>query len=231
MRRIALVLVVLAACYRSKPPPRMTPIEHPKPLPPVVEKTDAPLYTYDEAFADIFSGPLKHIGTGEWHGLFRVYSCAYRNDRVIVINIYCTKSFEKKAFGLVVLSPTRGRAYLYAEAEKPISGLKRADYFSYRFEAEENIADNNLPAVSLAFTYDQLAAWDKRRYERYASGCFAGVENKRPLNGCMQKLRDFEKSWPDGHRAILANPPESYYKLVRDLRERAKREGRDWTKK
>ncbi|HTL37627.1 MAG TPA: hypothetical protein VL326_31065 [Kofleriaceae bacterium] len=226
MRRTALALLLLAACYRSKPPPRMTPIEPPPPKPVVVEKTDAPLYTYDEMFADIASGPLTYVGTGEWTGLFHVYSCAYRNAKVYVINIYCTKSYEKKAFGIAVLSPTRGRAYLYAEAEKPISGLKRADYFTYRFEAEQNTT----PPVSLGFTYEQLHAWDEARYKQYASGCFAGVEIKRPVNGCMQKLSDFAQSWPEAHRAILANPPEHYYALVRDFRERAKREGRDWKK-
>ena len=225
MKRLAALLVV-AACYRTKPPPRMTPIEPVKPAPPVVEKADAPLYTYDEVLADIASGPLQYVGTGEWTGLFHVYSCAYRNAKVYVINFYCTKSYEKKAFGIAVLSPTRGRAYLYAEAEKPISGLRRADYFTYRFEAEENTS----PPVSMDFTYEQLHAWDEARYKKYASGCFAGVEIKRPVNGCMQKLEEFEHSWPEGHRAILANPPDAYYALVRDFRERAKREGRDWKK-
>jgi hypothetical protein len=230
VRRIAIALLVLAACYRNKPAPRMTPIEPAKPPPPVIEKSAAPLYTLAEALADVTSGPLKHVGTGEWFGLFHVYSCVYRNDRVFVVNIYCTKTREKTAFGLVVLSPTRGRAYLYAEGHKPITELARADYITYRFEAEINVGDDRLPAVSLDLTYAQLREWDEARYKRYAPGCFAGVEINRPVNGCMQQLKEFERSWPDAHREILEDPPDVYYKLVRDFRERAKREGRDWTK-
>lgn len=222
------MLVLLVACYRSKPPPRMTPIEPPTKNPAVVQPSGAPLYSYEEMFADIASGPLEHVGTGEWFGLFHVYSCVYRNAKVYVVNIYCTKTREMKAFGLVVLSPTRGRAHLYAEAEKPISTLRRSDYFTYRFEAELNIVDDKLPAVSLDFKYAQLREWDETRYKRYAAGCFAGVEIRRPVNGCMKQLKDFEQSFPESHEAILADPPESYYKLVKDLRERAKREGRDW---
>ncbi|HUS28541.1 MAG TPA: hypothetical protein VMZ53_08530 [Kofleriaceae bacterium] len=220
--------LLAAGCYHSTPPPRMTPIEQPvKPdAPVVVEQPDTSLYTYEEVFADIASGPLVYVGTGEWTGMFHVYACAYRNAKVYVINFYCTKSYEKKAFGIAVLSPTRGRAYLYAEADKPISGLRRADYFTYRFEAELNTT----PPVSMTFSYDQLHAWDEARYKQYASGCFAGVELRKPVNGCMQKLEEFETSFPDSHRAILENPPEAYYALVRDLRDRAKREGRDWKK-
>src|SRR6184192_2805128 len=112
MRRAALTLLVLTACYRSKPPPRMTPIELPLPVPPA-EKTEAPLYTLDAAFADVTSGPLTYVGTGEWHGLFHVYSCVYKNAKVFVVNIYCTRSKEKTAFGLFIYSPTRGYGYLY----------------------------------------------------------------------------------------------------------------------
>lgn len=225
-----LVLVLVAACYRTKPPPRMTPIEPPKPVPPA-EKTEAPLYTLDEVYADLTSGPLTYVGTGEWHGMFHVYSCVYKNARVFVVNIYCTKTREKTAFGLVVYSPTRGYAYLYAEGQKPITTLTRADYISYKFEAEVNLVDDRLPRVSLDMTYAQLRAWAEARYNRYPAGCFAGTENKRPGNGCMKELAQYERSWPDAHKEILANPPPIYFKLVHDFRERAKVEGRDWTGK
>lgn len=210
----------------------MTPIEPPPKKPAIVEKTEAPLYTLDEVFTDVTSTPLTYVGTGEWFGLFHVYSCVYKNAKVFVVNIYCTKTREKTAFGMVVLSPTRGRGYLYAEAQgKPISPLRRADYITYRFEAETIPVDEKLAALSLGWSFAELRKWDETRYNRYPPGCFAGIEIKRPVNGCMQQLKEFEQSWPDSHKAILADPPEVYYRLVTDFRTRAKREGRDWTNK
>jgi hypothetical protein len=229
--RLVLVLALLAGCYRSKPPPRMTPIESPPSKPVLVQKTEAPLYTLEDVFADVTSTPLAYVGTGEWFGLFHVYSCVYKNAKVFVVNIYCTKTREKSAFGMVVLSRARGRAYLYAEAEsKPISPLRRADYITFRFEAEQIPVDDKLPALSLDWSYAELRKWDETRYNHYPPGCFAGIEIKRPVNGCMQQLKEFEHTWPESHAAILANPPDVYYQLVNDFRTRAKREGRDWTK-
>jgi hypothetical protein len=228
VRRIAIVLVLLAACYRSKPPPRMTPIEHPTAT--KGEKATTQLYTMEEALADALSGPLQWVGTGEWFGLFHVYSCVYRNERVFVVNIYCTKTKEKRAFGMVVLSPTRGRAYIYAEAEKPISGIKRAEYITYKIDAEPAVVDEKLAKLELSYTWAQLRQWDEIRYYRYAPGCFAGFEIRRPQNGCMQQLKHFERSWPESNRELIANPTPAWYQLVSDFRARAKREGRDWTK-
>jgi hypothetical protein len=234
MRLLAFTFVVLAACHHNKPLLPMAPIESPtRPPPPppsTVEKSGAPLYTLDEVYADVTSGPLTYVGTGEWHGMFHMYSCLYKNARVFVINVYCTKAKEKAAFGMVVLSPTRGRAYLYAEGELPITQLRRADYITYRFEAEVNLVDDRLPTISLDYDYAHVAAWDEARYKRYPAGCYAGEELHHPDNGCMQDLEQYEHAWPDSHREILENPPDVYYQLVRDFRDRAKREGRDWTK-
>jgi hypothetical protein len=227
---MALAIALGGSCYRNKPAPRMTPIEVPKPVPPAAA-TEAPLYTLDEVLADITSGPLKYVGTGEWQGMFHVNSCVYKNAKLFVVNIYCTKTREKSSFGLVIFSPTRGYAYLYAEGSRPVTAMTRAEYITYKFEAEVNLIDAKLPRVSLDMTYAQLRAWAEVRYKRYPAGCFAGTEINKPINGCMQQLAQYEHSWPTAHKEILANPPAIYFKLVHDFRERAKVEGRDWTDK
>src|SRR3954465_11720024 len=86
------------------PPPPAPPPPHPLPPPPapppppmVREPTPTGIYALDEALNDALSGPLTHIGTGPWTGNARVHACAYRNERVIVVNVYCTLK-EVKAF-------------------------------------------------------------------------------------------------------------------------------------
>ena len=48
------------------------------------------LYLLDEALQDALSGPWEYLGTGPWHGNARAPACAYRNARVLVVNVYCT---------------------------------------------------------------------------------------------------------------------------------------------
>jgi hypothetical protein len=230
--RLGLVLglvVAFAGCYRNKPAPRMTPIEHPVAQQPA-QAAPPQLYTLEEALGDALSGPLDWVGTGEWFGMFHIYSCVYRNQRVFVVNIYCTKTKEKRAFGMVVLSPTRGRAYIYAEAEKPISEVRRAEYITLKVDGEPVHIDDKLAKLELSYTWAQLRQWDEIRYYKYVPGCFAGFENKRPQNGCMQQLDALEQSWPESNRAFIANPTPAWYALIADFRARAKRDGRDWTK-
>ncbi len=181
------------------------------------------MYALDEALADVLSGPLEHIGTGPWFGLFRINACAYRNDRVILVNIYCTTN-EMKSFSIVVFSPTRGRAVIYAEAERPISQLTRADYFTFKAETQPP-PDSSLRPLSLDFTYDELTAWDEQRYYKWIPACFGGVEIKRPQGGCLKALEPQAAAWKQRNQPFLDDPPEAWYRIVRDMRARAARDG------
>lgn len=233
MRRIPmLVLACVCACYHDAAPPphRDTPVETTQRAPLTVQSTqpeptrEGELYAMDEALADALSGPLQHIGTGAWFGLFRVNACAYRNQRVIVVNVYCTTN-EMKAFSIVVLSPTRGRAVIYAEADAPISTLKRGDYFTFKGEA--NVPpDSSLRPLSLGFGYDELTTWDEKRYNKYLPGCFGGVEIKRPQSGCLKPFEAKAATWKDRNQPFFDDPPEDWYRIVREMRERAKRDGK-----
>jgi len=196
-----------------------------KPLEVVTEAPPEELYPLDEALADALATPLVHVGTGEWFGLFKVNSCVYRNDRVFVVNLYCGPK-EMSSFGLVVLSPTRGRVYLYAEATAPISTLVRADYFTFKGETEIAQADDELPALELGFTYAQLRVWDEQRYRHYLPGCFGGEDHHRPQGGCLAALADHAKAWAARNTPFLDAPPPAWYRIVRDLRTRARTEGR-----
>src|SRR5262245_12532454 len=111
MRRSLVALAcALIGCYRTKQPPPPPPIteqppavEQAPPIAPAEPKREEGLYALDEALADALSGPLEHIGSGAWHGLARISVCAYRNDRVIVVNVYCT-SKEQRASSIIVFS-------------------------------------------------------------------------------------------------------------------------------
>jgi hypothetical protein len=242
MRGVVLVCV-LASCTANKasktpttptPPPAtpqtttttttpQAPVEAPPVEPAPPEPTREPdLYPLDEALADVLSGPLEHIGTGAWFGMFKVTSCAYRNARVVVVNIYCSPT-EVKAFSVVVLSPTRGRVVIYAEGNKPISRLKRRDYFTFKAES----APSATPPVSLAFRFDELTAWDEKRYRKWIPACFGGVELKKPQGGCLTGLETQVSSWKARNQPFLDDPPEDWYRVIREMRTRAVRDGKN----
>lgn len=217
------IACVLMGCWREakKPPPIVVDERPPLTAQP---KRDTDLYALDEALADVYSGPLEHIGTGPWFGLFRINACAYRNQRVVVVNIYCTTK-EMKAFSIVVFSPTRGRVMIYAEAEKPISQLRRPDYFTFKAESSPP-GDSSLPRLSLAWSYKQLTAWDEKRYYKWIPGCFGGVEIRNPQGGCLKALAAHAPVWKERNRAFLDTPPDDWYRVVRDMRARAVRDGK-----
>jgi hypothetical protein len=218
--RGVLVVCLVMGCWRATSAPRTTPIEQPRQ--PITERGE--MYALDEALADALSGPLVHIATGPWFGLSRINACVYRNERVFVVNIYCTTK-EMNAFSIVVFSPARGRAVIYAEAEKPISQLRRPDYFTFKAETHPNVPDP-FPPVSLAWSYGQLTAWDEKRYYKYAPGCWGGIEIRNPTHGCLRELKGHANTWMQRNHEFLDNPPEDWYRILREMRARAKRDGK-----
>ena len=180
------------------------------------EPPTSPLYTITEALDDVLSGPLVFVGTGEWFGNFSIHACVYRNARVLVANEYCTAK-ETPAFGLVVLSPSRGRIHVYAEAEAAISTLARGDYATFRVEVQAPVED----PLSLSFTYPELRAWDERRYNTYAPACW--VETSAT---CAHELEPLLAAWTPSGDAFIDAPPPEWYRLVKDFHTRAVRDSR-----
>ena len=228
-----LIALLAVGCYRdaSPPSPPTTPTTTASPpLEVAAPPEPGGIYALDEAVADALDGPWQHVGTGDWFGIFRIHACVYRNRRVFIVNIYCTKQ-EMTSFGLVVLSPARGRAYIYAEATAPISGLQRRDYFTFKGEAEPAHADERLPPLELGFSYRELRAWDERRYNHYLPACYGGVEmarraGGRPQGGCLKELEASAPAWIARNRAFLDEPPAGWYRLIRELRARAPADGK-----
>jgi hypothetical protein len=198
--------------------------------PPPADKPPEParmpeMYALDEALADVLSGPLVHIGTGPWYAVNKINACAYRNERVIVINVYCTQK-EMEAFSIIVLSPTKGRASFYAESGKVVSGLKRAQYLSFKGETQP-LAGLSLPPVSLKWNYGEVAAWDEKRHKKYAAACYGGTELKKPQSGCLRTLQAHAATWQERNQPFLDNPPEDWYRIVREMRAKAKQDGKN----
>jgi hypothetical protein len=171
--------------------------------------------------ADALSGPLTHIGTGAWNGIARTHACAYRNERVVVVNVYCT-SKDIRAFRIDVFSPRHGRVRIYAEARSPISTLRRDQYFTFKAETEPAPGrDAGLPPVTLAMSFAELQAYEKARYERFLPSCYGGVEIQKPQGGCLGDLAPRAAEWAGDNDAFLKQPPPEWYTLVQELRGRA----------
>jgi hypothetical protein len=177
------------------------------------------LYTIPEALDDLAASPLAFIGTGEWFGNASIHACAYRNDRVIVVNVYCTRK-ETPALGLIVLSPARGRVRIYVEDDAAISTLKRKDYQTFRAEAQPPL-DADPPRLD--FTYAELNAWEERRYHAGQGACWL----ESGYGDCSDRLAvdaSGRAAWSASTKTFLADPPESWYALTKDLHGRATRD-------
>jgi hypothetical protein len=168
-----------------------------------------------EALEDVASGPLVFVGTGDWFGNYSIHGCAYRNARVIVVNVYCTMK-EQPAFGLVVISPTRGHLYIYVEADAAISTLARTGYLTFRVEAEPVVLGD---LVALDVTYADLRAWDERRYNAHVGACWTGDGT-----GCAKGFESRLDTWAPSANEFLAAPPQTFYQLTKDMHTRAVRD-------
>jgi hypothetical protein len=230
--RVVLFLGLLAAgCAAVRPPGGAAPARARAPAvqpPPVLGSAPARgdgLYPLDEALQDALAGPWEHLGTGSWPGNLRAPACAYRNTRVLVVNVYCTRK-EPKAFRLDVYSPTRGWVNIYAEAKAPVSTVRRGDYFSFKAEVQPPPRpEAGLPPLALTMSFSELRQYDRRRYERFLPACYGGVELHRPQGGCLGELAPLAAQWADRNRPFLEQPPEDWYRLVRELRARAGKDG------
>jgi hypothetical protein len=210
------------------PEPEPTLAPEPPPPPPILREPEPTgLYSLKEALKDALSGNLTYIGKERWTGSQRVHACAYRNERVIVVDVYCTLE-EVKAFRVDVFSLTRGRVRIYAEARAPISTLTRRDYFTFNAESEPPPGPRaRLPPVTLAMSFPELVDHDGRRYRGFLPSCYGGVEINRPQGGCLRDLAPHAAEYTRTNRPFLREPPEEWYRIVRELRALASLHGRD----
>lgn len=188
-------------------------------------REDGP-YPLDEALRDVLAGPWEYLGTGPWYGNSRVHACAYRNERVLVVNVYCTRK-EAKAFRLDVYSPTRGWVRIYAEAKVPVSTVRRRNYFSFNAEAQPPPRlEAGVPPLALTMSFAELQQYEQRRYERFLPTCYGGVEIHRRRGGCLGELAPRAAKWAERNRAFLDHPPDDWYYIVRELRALAGKHGK-----
>jgi hypothetical protein len=220
-----------AACASSTPiehpPQRRMPVAAKPHAPPTGAPAEEGLYSSDAALRDVLSSELEYVGTGHWPGVERLWACVFRNDRVFVINAYCTVS-DSHAFRVDVLSPERGYLRIYAEADGPISIRDRALYFSFNAASEAPPEPTTgIPRLALTMSYEQLRDYDLHRYEAFLPACYGGTKNKEPVGGCLGPLADHKEQWTSQNRTFLEQASGDWYRVVRELRALAIRHGRD----
>jgi hypothetical protein len=185
------------------------------------------LYAADEALRDALSGRWEYVGTGPWPGNNRIQACAFRNERVVVVNAYCSIT-ETQAFRIDVYSPRRGRARVYAESDGPVSTLTRPRYFTFTAESEPPPGPEvRLPALALTMSFEQLRAYEELRYSAFLPGCFGGQEQSRKRGGCLGPLAPRATAWTARNRAFLERANDDWYRVVREMRALAVRYGRE----
>lgn len=185
------------------------------------------LYSAEEALRDALSGPLEHVGTGRWPGVDRMYACAFRNARVLVVNVYCTLT-ETPAFAVQVYSPTRGRARIYAESRGPVSEHSRKDYFTFTAESEPPPGpEARVAPLRLGMSFLDLHVYETERHRAFLPACYGGIEFSRERSGCLDALAPRKAEWTAQNRSFFANANDDWYRLVRALRSQAQQHGKE----
>lgn len=214
-------MLCIAACgtgRRAESPQR---VSVPREALPAQPAPDSGLYGADEALRDALSSPLQYVGTGSWPGIRRMFACAFRNERVLVVNVYCSPT-DRQALRVAIYSPRRGRVSIYAEAKGGVSAKRRADYFTFMVESEPA-----QPPASLTMGFDALRAFEEQRNASYPAQCFGGHELQRPRSGCLGALAPNANAFMQQHGRFLERGSDDWYRLVRELRVLAVHHGRE----
>jgi hypothetical protein len=185
------------------------------------------LYAADEALRDALSSPWGYLGTGTWPGTNRTQACAFRNARVLIVNVYCTIS-ETNAFRVEIYSPQRGRVRIYAESRGAISERRRPEYFTFTAESEPPPGpEAPLPPLSLTMSFEDLRDYEARRYEAFLPACYGGRALSHQRSGCLGSLEAHASQWAERNAAFLERANEDWYHLVQEMRSRAALYGRE----
>jgi len=183
------------------------------------------LYSAEEALRDVLSSELEYVGTGRWPGVERSRGCAFRNQRVTIVNAYCTLN-EMQAFRIDVFSPERGRVRIYAETRGALSARRRKDYFTFMVESSPPpSAAAGIAPLTLAMPYEALRSYEQQRYDAFLPGCFGGEQNERPVGGCLGELAPQHGEWAAQNRAFLEHASDDWYRVIRQMRTLAARYG------
>jgi hypothetical protein len=206
------------AMAKAKPPSAQVPASA-RPAP-------SSLYAADEALRDALSGPWEYVGTGPWPGNRRAHACAFRNERVLVVNAYCTTS-DVQAFRVDVFSPRRGRVRIYAESSGAVSAHARREYFTFMAESEPPPGpEARLPALSLSMSFPELRDYDEKRYAAFLPACYGGTQLNEDRGGCLGALAPRASEWAKQNRTFLAYASDDWHRVVREMRALAVRYGR-----
>ncbi len=177
-----------------------------------------PPYSLPDALADALSGPLRLIGKGAWYGLSGSLACAYRNDRVLVVDQYCRQR-ELRNLSITVVSPLRGRATIDAEGKAAVSKLQRRDYLS--FSGRSETLDSRRP-LSLDMSVEDLS-----QYHAFAGRsvpfCDLRLRGEQKQGGCIKPLTALYPAYEAENLGFITAPPASWFSFVRSLIELRRR--------
>lgn len=183
--------------------------------PPVDAAPPVTFYAIGDALADAKASPLKRLGIGAWPGNYSIKGCIYKNDRVFVVDVYCTYK-EQVAFSVIVIHPTKGEVRIYAEANDPISTVERSAYFT--FNADSYAPDAPPPDLKTA-TFDQVTAWQDEfdKHWRVQGAVY-------PCGTDMTNCAD--PTWLAPAKDFIESPGDDWRWVVDQLRNRAQHDGK-----
>lgn len=172
-------------------------------------------------------GRWEYLGTASWPGNNRTDACVFRNDKVIIVNVYCTVT-ETPAFRAEIFSPEHGRIRLYAEAERGVSRQQRSGYFTFMIESEPPPGPGaSVLPLDLGMPLSELRLRESQRYDAFLPSCYSGVQHGRLQTGCLDSLAPKKAAFAEENASFVEQANNNWYQLVKILRRLSVRYGRD----
>ena len=84
-----------------------------------------------------------------------------------------------------------------------------------------------MPQLGLGMSFDELRAYDERRYDAFLPACYGGTQLSKPQGGCLGTLAGHAPQFAARSRAFLEQANDDWYRVIREMRVLAAQYGKD----
>jgi hypothetical protein len=166
-------------------------------------------YTPQQALADVLSSPLEFVGKGLLYGYQSIESCLFRNDKVLVLDGYCTKT-EVGAADLIVYSMELKQALqIHAESNgnfTPISQTNPAKYPPNYWYADLRETG---PDIHLEISFSAFADLYQNMAQNQAPDCLVSAQ----FSTCAGNP-SYTQDWLSEAESFRKSPGKSWHQVL-----------------
>ena len=176
-------------------------------------------FTPQKAVELALAGPLELVSFGMFKN-DKIKSCLWKNADVLVLDNYCTQN-ETVVAGIGIYSARLGHMYIYTEPGKAPSRVRRDSYDDFVWNVSWGMPD----AESKCKESDIVLINSMRDLIDFEDNCleetkFCTTYHRDSLQfgfGRGSISDDIKSDWKKYSEAFWKNPPEIWYRLLKEL--------------